>query len=355
MATPLPYFRLFACCLLTRGARRSTICDVQRGELFFISNNLEEILGECRNRTYDQILLDYEEEDRPTIASYFDFLLENELGFWTDDPTLFPDIGMEWDAPALITNAIIDSDQSSRHDFSAILSELEAIGCKDVQLRFYDEYPPHDLEKIVESCLESRIKSFDIIVKYSPGYQLEWLKALTEQHFRIKTITLHSAPHDEIVTHNENFERSGMGNILFVRQAIDSDAHCGIVSASYFVINNLSSFTEAKQYNSCLNRKVGIDVRGNIKNCPSLPTVYGQIGKDSLFSVANQLHFQELWSLHKDQISVCKDCEFRYVCTDCRAYTSITGDLLSKPMKCSYDPYTATWVKSDASAMVSTL
>ena len=50
-----------------------------------------------------------------------------------------------------------------------------------------------------------------------------------------------------------------------------------------------------------------------------------------------------LKNIKKDQISVCKDCEFRYVCTDCRAYTQNSGDQYSKPLKCNYDPYTATW------------
>jgi len=40
---------------------------------------------------------------------------------------------------------------------------------------------------------------------------------------------------------------------------------------------------------------------------------------------------------------VCKDCEFRYVCTDCRAYRADAEDLYSKRARCSYDPYTATW------------
>lgn len=45
----------------------------------------------------------------------------------------------------------------------------------------------------------------------------------------------------------------------------------------------------------------------------------------------------------KDKVSVCKDCEFRYICTDCRAFVSSPDDPYSKPAKCSYDPYTATW------------
>jgi hypothetical protein len=62
-----------------------------------------------------------------------------------------------------------------------------------------------------------------------------------------------------------------------------------------------------------------------------------------LHSALAQRDFAALWSINKDQITVCKDCEFRYVCTDCRAYLLDAGDLYSKPSKCTYDPYTAEW------------
>lgn len=41
--------------------------------------------------------------------------------------------------------------------------------------------------------------------------------------------------------------------------------------------------------------------------------------------------------------TVCKDCEFRYICTDCRAYVEDPDDILSKPLKCGYNPYTGEW------------
>lgn len=45
----------------------------------------------------------------------------------------------------------------------------------------------------------------------------------------------------------------------------------------------------------------------------------------------------------KDKITGCKDCEFRYICTDCRAYIEEPEDIYSKPLKCGYDPNTGEW------------
>ncbi|MDQ1098727.1 SPASM domain peptide maturase of grasp-with-spasm system [Chryseobacterium sp. SORGH_AS909] len=74
---------------------------------------------------------------------------------------------------------------------------------------------------------------------------------------------------------------------------------------------------------------------------------FGNIKNISLEEAVNHKDFKQYWNLTKDSIEVCKDCELRYVCTDCRAYTEQThtkdGLDISKPLKCGYDPYTGTW------------
>ena len=65
-----------------------------------------------------------------------------------------------------------------------------------------------------------------------------------------------------------------------------------------------------------------------------------------LDDVCKMDEFRMLWNINKDKIDVCKDCEFRYICTDCRAYIKDKRDIYSKPLKCNYDPYTATFNKN---------
>lgn len=74
---------------------------------------------------------------------------------------------------------------------------------------------------------------------------------------------------------------------------------------------------------------------------------FGNIKYNSLEESVIRSGFKKYWNLTKDHIEVCKDCEFRYICTDCRAYTERTHfekELdISKPLKCGYDPYTCQW------------
>lgn len=48
----------------------------------------------------------------------------------------------------------------------------------------------------------------------------------------------------------------------------------------------------------------------------------------------------------KDTVIGCKDCEYRYICRDCRP-DSLTGNLSEKPWYCTYDPHTGFWETFD--------
>lgn len=55
----------------------------------------------------------------------------------------------------------------------------------------------------------------------------------------------------------------------------------------------------------------------------------------------------DIFSLDKDRINGCKDCEFRYCCHDCRP-DSLSENILEKPWNCTYDPYKGIWIDSDS-------
>ena len=136
--------------------------------------------------------------------------------------------------------------------------------------------------------------------------------------------------------------------MIFTKTNINSSSHCGKISKDYFVLNQLM-YAESQQNNTCLNRKISIDKDGYIRNCPSMPQNFGNIKDTTLSDALNHPDFKKYWNVTKDMIEVCKDCEFRHICTDCRAYTERTHfeeDIdLSKPLKCGYNPYTNEWAE----------
>jgi SPASM domain peptide maturase of grasp-with-spasm system len=334
---PEPVFVLFACCVPVRGARRSVVCDLQRQSLHFIPNGLYEILTQHAGETVAEIQRLYDHEYDEEIGEYFEFLLRHELGFWSSEPERFPALDLTWEAPERITNAILDVDQESDHDLGKIFGQLDDLGCKALEVRCFHRCGLGELGALLEAARHGRLRSIDLLAGYLPELTPDALADLVKAHRRLSSVVIHSAPESRTL----GPDRAGV-TVAYRQEAIDSPRCCGQIHPGYFAID-LETFAEAQRHNTCLNRKISIDARGEIRNCPSLSRSFGNLRHTSLHSALAQRDFAALWSINKDQIAVCKDCEFRYVCTDCRAYLADARDLYSKPSKCTYDPYTAEW------------
>jgi SPASM domain peptide maturase of grasp-with-spasm system len=166
---------------------------------------------------------------------------------------------------------------------------------------------------------------------------MQALVALAERFLRLNNIIVHSAPFSDF----KEEPNGKLTRIIVTTQTLTSEQHCGLVLPDYFVVN-LPMFTEAQHFNTCLNRKLSVDKQGNIKNCPAMPESFGNVANTRLATALQNDTFKEKWRITKDDIAVCKDCEFRYICTDCRAIT-MDGHVRGKPAHCRYNPYTAEW------------
>jgi SPASM domain peptide maturase of grasp-with-spasm system len=334
---PEPVFALFACCVPVKGARRSVVCDLQRQSFQFIPGGLFEILTEHAGETAAEIKQAYGHEYDEEIDEYFAFLLRHEFGFWCSDPGRFPALDLTWEAPERITNAILDLDERSDHDLTKVLGELDDLGCKALEIRCFHRCGLGELRRLLEAARHGRLRSIDLLAGYSPELTPEALAALAAGHRRVSSITVHSAPESRRLPP----DRCGVP-VAYRTEVVDSPRCCGKIHPGYFAVD-LETFAEGQKHNTCLNRKISVDARGEIKNCPSMARSFGNVREASLHSALAQRDFAALWSINKDQIAICKDCELRYICTDCRAYLQDAADLYSKPSKCAYDPYTAEW------------
>lgn len=329
-------FKLFGNCVPVKGARRSVVCDLQKQRMRFIPNNLFYILTELADLPVEEVKQRFDSTAGRVIDEYFALLVADDYGFWCDEPEKFPRMDLTWHRPETITNSIIDIDRTSRHDYGRILAELDGLGCQALQVRAYDPLSLDEMEEIVTACEEQRLRHLDLVVKYQPEFTQEALTDFCHRHQVVSAISIHSSPHK--ATH----EVKPLPVFLRYYTGALTPSSCGVVSQGYFSLF-MEHFTEAQRFNTCLNRKLSIAADGTIKSCPSMPQSFGKVGQTSLDSVVREPALIQIGSITKDQVKVCRDCEFRYVCTDCRAYTNDPSDPYSKPAKCSYDPYTATW------------
>lgn len=110
------------------------------------------------------------------------------------------------------------------------------------------------------------------------------------------------------------------------------------------------SFIEAHHHHKCLAGKLAITATGDVIPCIfARNQLCGNIINDTLATIIHNSNLHQCWHTTKDCIHKCKDCEYRYACSDCRPLaqgSDPTKDWLASPLDCSYDPHTGKWNNS---------
>lgn len=237
-------------------------------------------------------------------------------------------------------NAIIDIDSTSNHNYKKISEELQALHCAHLEIRIFYDADIQKLSNIARHFYKADFKSVDIIVKYKEGINPPDYLQLAAQYPPL-SIFVYEAPSDTYHKSLIDTTYHGIGFVCYLKQKIEATTDCGIINRSSFCLpSSISNFTEGILKNKCLNRKLSITVDGQIKNCPCMSKAYGNIRDHSIAEIFRSNEFQKYWDITKDEIRVCKDCEYRYICNDCRAFVT---DIYDKPLKCKYNPYKQKW------------
>jgi len=330
------YIKLFANCILVKGFRRSFIYDLQRPTASnAIPNDLYDILVRFHRQSVEEIKEIFKHKFDDTIEEYFQFLLDREFAyeFAPDELELFPEIDDIWDKSSTITNAILKVQPNDFELLNNALRQLSLLRCDAVQLHYTAQPTNYQIFKLSEILSDLRI--FHIEVAFNASFIVDIEEIL------------------KIAKKQPRFQRLFIGNLMLpsinasqivcvTPNILNINKQCGKVSADFFAIN-MDVFYEAQHHNTCLNRKICIDENGDIKNCPAMEKSYGNIRDTTLQEAIEKPGFKDCWTICKDQIDVCKDCEFRYMCTDCRAFIKDPGNPYSQPAKCTYNPYICLW------------
>ena len=141
--------KLCACCIPVKGAKKSIICDIQRGTYKPIPNSMFDFITKYEGCAVADIKNDFAEADHGTIDEYVDFLLREELAFLTDRPEYYPKLDPVWDSSSTITNAVIDNDKFSAHNYAAIFEQLNQLRCMHAEIRFFDFCSIEHLDEIL--------------------------------------------------------------------------------------------------------------------------------------------------------------------------------------------------------------
>lgn len=337
----MKYFTIFSNCIPVKGYRRAVIYDLQTLEQYYIPNTLYEIINKKRTIDLENIINKLDIAEIKIFNNYIDFLNAKNLGHFcsNEDVKLYPNLNLCWYYPSIISNAIIEIKNIYILDYKTLITEIEQLGCKHLQIQFTETVNESDVEILATYLNGTRILTVELLLQYNEEHK--WIPKIIENHKRIIRIIVYNAPEKIVYIENTN-------NIplSYMPLQMNFKKDCGKIGSHYFS-NNMTLFTESQHYNTCLNRKISIGVDGVIKNCPVMEISYGNVKTTSLRDAINKSGFKNLWGIRKDDVDVCKDCEFRYMCTDCRCFIKNPDDIYSQPAKCLYNPYIAKWSNED--------
>lgn len=285
----------------------------------------------------------------------------------------------------------------SVEELRKILDEAADIGCRKIQFTGGEPTLRDDLTELLEYA---KARGFEYIEVFTNGTLLTepLVRFLAERGIRVamSIYSYRAETHDAITGVPGSFERTL--NSLKLLLAYGVSVRCAIVAmkqneddlegTSYFLsklgvldrapdpirpsgrgkgmenwpekygqrfirsqptfLVNRESYERNRRWNSCWFAKAAITSLGDVLPCVfARDLVVGNIRMQSLHNVIFGEKMLALWRLTKDLVEVCKDCEYRYLCEDCRPWAyGFTDNLYAKPPRCTYNPYSGEWAEN---------
>lgn len=335
------FFNLYTDIFITKGYNRILISDLGRNVSKLYPLELYELIEELKSSSIESVLDNYDPESKNIVQEYLDYLLEKEYGFITENDwdRNFPPLSYEYHDYQLVSNLFIEIEKLSVPE--TLIKSVINLNIKHLVVFCRSSASSQEIIDFDRAFENTPLEGLEIFTAYSTALNEAFLQAVQDRSQRIYHLVFYQCEKTPVLS-NSSFRFM----VDFTEDALSINS-CGKVNTDYFN-TNMPKVLEAINHNSCLHKKIGIDINGNIKNCPAMPQSFGNIKEMTLEEVLQQNSVQEYWHLTKEEIMVCKDCEFRNVCTDCRAFTERSqynkkGLDISKPLKCGYDPYSNEW------------
>lgn len=337
------YYLPFSNISYTKGYNQAIMCDHEKQKSAPIPNSFVDFITLCKSNTVAELETLFA-ESLEVFESYVAYALENKLIFISNsnnDQQLFlKKQDKKYTYPSDISNVIIDVKSFSELRQNIIAEKLSVFTCIDIEIRFFGSFKIDVIQKFISPLCTTNVRAIKLLINASSLKNIQEVMALFDEHDLVNNIILFAA------SHLSEAEIPSGYCIQFLHKDEVNEHDCGAVSPYFFSGQSLH-YQESQCHNTCLNRKLSIDADGNIKNCPSMKNHYGNIQDTAPLAVVKKADFRKYWYFKKDDIDVCQDCEFRHICTDCRAYTKDPENQYSQPAKCNYNPYLALWQEQE--------
>ncbi|MFX0011291.1 MAG: SPASM domain-containing protein [Candidatus Hermodarchaeota archaeon] len=221
-----------------------------------------------------------------------------------------------------IRNSIVEKFELRRYD-DLIIKEFIDLAKKEELLIKTDELNWTPLN-IYDDEIESEIS---FILEIEEGANINMITAKFNK-YKISKICYYGKIHIDSIFPDVKIEMKKM-DFRGCVEASKVDGKFERVSQSFYIFN--------KHFNSCWGRRIAIDKNENVKPCIYSNYKIGNLKIDKTNDIIENA--VKLWKITKTQIKKCKQCEFKYVCFDCREIAFRKNNNLYSPNpNCNYDP-----------------
>lgn len=306
---------------MTKGKMRGTIADLTREQYYIVPNfsSLEELR---MNR------------------KLWNFLIEEEVLLLVNNEckNLFMPIDMKFETYSKISNIVIEY---TKNGFDAMLNIVEDLICRDIAVIINNGisvFRKEIFDKIIKfQHLDINKIEFHIIEDILNVSDIEFVNNISLSFNFIKFFI-----YSDNLINDLSLEKNCV--IFLNKNSFNNKKH----SAKEFYVNILF-FSEANNYNVYFNRKLAIDNKGDLKNSLHSNHIFGNIfqPKEKIIDIICSSNFQRIWYSKKDITSVCKDCEFRYLCSYKEEPKERSDGTWFHDKECNYNPYICKWSHED--------
>lgn len=332
-------YKLYPNIIPVKGFNRSILMDLYKSDFKYIPNYFCDFLLENQYNSFT----------KSTFISYcgandkFDEL-NNIFNFFIDnDYLVLLDIHLSYGLQnnqhiisneSIIIDTIIELSSKSNWNIENLFTILNDLGALFLEVRFLDDISFIKFNsKIQHMLINHSVEFVHYIIPFSEKTKKE-LANLPNDFVRLGKITFYNC------LAKPDFNNDTI-NIEYSTQNSIDNKNCGCIHPDFFKFNVNSYYRDIKK-NNCLSNKLSIDQNGEISNCPSKKS-FGNLSKVNIDQLVKTKIFQKEWEVTKDKVLICSDCEYRWMCSDCRAFTSDDSTIYSKPLKCEYNPYINKW------------
>ena len=291
-----------------------------------------------------------------------------------------------------------EPDRMKEKQWKAVLQQARAVGCSQVQFIGGEPFLNKDLFHLVEFARKKKYSFIEIFsnltllkkehlpflrdngvniaatlysarpethdsitrVKGSHAKTLAAIKLLKRQHVPVRVAIIAMKQNQNDLAETVEFlhrlgvqyklpdpvRPTGRGCSQEIQPVNLPPEFSGQMTAANFWTDRHSFYFNMK-YNNCWAGKLAVTATGAIIPCIfARDQVVGNCLSKEFKAIVRNKHLQGLWRLTKDYVAVCRSCEYRYACHDCRPLAfGQGGDLYAKSPRCLYDPLRGEWKK----------